>query len=303
MRTVLIASIALMIAGNGASGAEQVDPKKLEFKNEPGWIWHVGPMGFGGDVMSTGGLVFRLDDLKSDQLLMTLAYLEQSAPHVAGFRPVVFNASGERFDFTHSGGGASDGVVLNGFVLDLKKLPRDQIKFFGIEKLTEDGLRDVLAPAAFRKLKESGVNALPFPRLGERYEFELTTIDGKKISSKDLEGKVVLLDFWATWCSPCMAKMTKMKEIYQEIHGRGFEIVGVSHDYTVERAQRTITEQKLPWPNVVAPVDDEQQKLWCQATGVSSLPRLLLIDRAGILRADVSPDDLPTEIKTLMSKP
>ena len=137
--------------------------------------------------------------------------------------------------------------------------------------------------------------------VGERFEFELTTVDGKRISSEALRGRVVLLDFWAKWCGPCMAKMPRLKETYEKLHGRGFEIVGLSHDYTLEQARRVIADQKLSWPNVVAPIDNEQRHAWFEATGTGSLPRLLLLDRKGILRAEVSPHNLDAEIEKLMN--
>jgi thiol-disulfide isomerase/thioredoxin len=158
-----------------------------------------------------------------------------------------------------------------------------------------------VAPAALRQLKAAGVDALPFPIIGERYEFELTAIDGKRIDSKALRGKVVLLDFWARWCGPCMVKMPKLKETYQRLHGRGFEIVGLNHDYTIAQARRVIADQKLPWPNVVAPLDKDHRRAWLEATGTGPIPRLLLLDREGILRADVSPYNLEAEIEKMMS--
>jgi beta-lactamase regulating signal transducer with metallopeptidase domain/peroxiredoxin len=272
-----------------------------KFQNGMGWIWHLKPHPANWYMLASRGLVLRLDELKHDQLLLTLARSTESTREAVDFRPVAFNASGQRFEFTTACGGGAEGVNMNGFVLDLKRLPRNQIKFIGIEKLTKDNLRDVVAPAAFQKLKGAHVNALPFPRLGEHYDFELTTIDGKKIASTDLHGKVVLLDFWATWCSPCMTKMPRLKQTYQKLNRRGFEIVGLNHDQTLEEAKRTIAKQELPWPNVLAPTG--QLELWFAATGTGPLPRLLLLDRNGILRADISPDSLDAEIEKLVNKP
>jgi beta-lactamase regulating signal transducer with metallopeptidase domain/thiol-disulfide isomerase/thioredoxin len=274
--------------------------KNLTFENSAGWIWHIEPESAKWATMATRGLVLRLDELKDNRLLLTLAYSEKPAGEVVEFRPVAFDESGKRFEFSDDCGGGAEYVHLNGFTIDLKKIPRKQIEFIGVEKLTKDKLRDVVAPAAFQKLKEARVNALPFPRLGERYNFELTTLDGKKLGSTDLRGKVVLLDFWSTWCGPCMAKMPKLKQTYQRLAGRGFEVVGLNHDRTLEEATRAAAKQQLPWPNVFAPAD--QRELWFAATGTGPLPRLLLLDRDGIVRADVSPGDLEAEIEKLINK-
>jgi thiol-disulfide isomerase/thioredoxin len=284
-----------------ATVAQGAEPR---FENEQGWVWHIRPSEAGWGTTATQGLVMRLDELKGDKLLLTLAHGQDSMRDMVRVRPVAFDAEGKRVEFRANSGGGSGSVSMTGFVLDLKEIPRERIKLIGIEKLTKDGLERVIAPAAYRKLKEAGVNVLAYPRVGQPYEFDLTTIDGKKISSKDLRGKVVLLDFWAKWCGPCMAKMPKLKETYARLHERGLEVVGVNHDNDLETAKRVIAEQKLPWANVMAPVGEEGQlSLWYAASGTQSLPRLLLIDREGVLRAEVAPYQLEGEIEKLVGKP
>jgi len=302
MKQVWVGALVLLTAGHGVLDAQEKE-QRPKFENEVGWTWHLKPQPAGWESMSGDGLSMRLDELKDERLLFTLAHSVEANREAVKFRPVAFDAARRRFEFKSDSGGSSGDAALKAYLFDLKNLPRNQIKFIGIEKLTRENLRNVLAPAALRKLKESGVQALSFPRIGERYDFELTTIDGKKISSQELRGKVVLLDFWAKWCGPCMAKMPKLKETYQKLNGRSFEIVGLNHDWTLEVAQRTIAQQGLPWPNVLAPVDAELREHWMTATGTASLPRLLLLDREGILRADVSPQALEVEIEKLMNKP
>ena len=301
---VLIQWAILQAAVCGTLGAEPPE-QKPNFENDIGWSWHVKPRPFRlHGLFAMNNVVVDTYELKGDQLLLTLARSPQSVKNVVRFRPVAFDRSGQRFVFNPGNGGSysdrNGSVEFNGFVLDLKTVTLDQIKWVGIERLTQDSLRDVVAPAAFEKLKEAGVNALPFPRLGERYEFELTAIGGKKISSRDLQGKVVLLDFWAKWCMPCMEKMPKLKEAYQKLHKDGFEVVGLNHDRSIEEAKRTIAQLELPWPNVFAPPDKDQMALWFTATGTGPLPRLLLIDRDGILRAEPSTLTLSAEIEQIV---
>ena len=299
VRKVCGSVIGCLLIATVAQGAEP------RFENEQGWVWQIRPSEAGWSTTATQSVVMRLDELKGDKLLLTLAYGQDSMRDMVRVRPVAFDVEGKRLEFRANSGGGSGSVSMTGFVLDLKETPRDRIKFIGIEKLTKEGLERVIAPAAYRKLKEAGagVNVLGYPRVGEPYEFELTTIDGKKISSKDLRGKVVLLDFWAKWCGPCMAKMPKLKQTYERLHERGLEVVGVNHDNDVETAKRVIAEQKLPWANVMPPTEEGLRSLWYEANGTQSLPRLLLIDREGVLRADVSPHQLEAEIEKLMGKP
>ncbi len=296
---LVLATVISALGVRGEIGKEPV------FTNDDGWVWHLKPSGAGADWTSANieGLAMRLDELKSGKLLLTLAHTEEATRDIVRFRPVAFNASGQRFEFTRDSGGSTEGVALEGYLLDLKILPREEVKYLGLEKLTKDNLRDVVAPAAFQKLKNSGTQALPFPRIGERYDFELATIDGKQIGSREVHGKVVLLDFWARWCGPCMVKLPKLKETYRKLNNRGFEVVGLNHDWTLEEAKRTIAQQELPWPNVLAPTNKDQRELWLIASGTGALPRLLLIDRDGILRADILPQELDKKIEKLIEKP
>jgi thiol-disulfide isomerase/thioredoxin len=291
------------IATFGAAAAD-ADGGGPAFGNAIGWTWHFKPSAARWSVHSLGVLdiVMQQYEINGDNLLLTLAYLPQAHKDIVEFRPVAFDASGQRFEFAFDSSGGSSNITLQGYLLDLKKLPRAQMKFIGVEKLPRDNVRDVLAPAAFQQLKDAGIKALPFPRIGVRYDFELTAADGMKINSRNLRGKVVLLNFWASWCGPCMAKMPKLKGMYHRLHSRGFEIVGLNHDHTLADAERAIAKQALPWPNIPGPADDGHRELWGKTTGTLALPRLLLIDRDGILRAEVSADELEADIAKLISK-
>lgn len=81
-------------------------------------------------------------------------------------------------------------------------------------------------------------------------EFELTTPDGKKLALKDLRGHIVLIDFWASWCGPCMDEMPNVKAIYEKYHDRGLEIVGVSMDNNKANWERAIERAGLVWHHV-----------------------------------------------------
>lgn len=302
MRILLLVVLLLLLECPCGFGADNPGQKPA-FTNESGWVWHIKPFNTSIPGSSASrGLVLRLDELKGERILLTLAHSEKSTPDVVRFRPVVFNESGQRFEFSLAEGGADGGVALTAYTLDLTRVPGDQIKYVGIEKLTRVALQDVFAPAALQKLRDGKANALPFPRVGKRYDFELTTIDGKRINASDFRGKVVLLDFWAKWCAPCMAKMPKLKDTYQKLNHRGFEIIGLNHDHSLAVAKRTIAEQDLPWTNVLAPVEKEQREFWMTATGTESLPRLLLIDRDGILIAETSITELEADIDRLLSQ-
>ena len=269
--------------------------------SEAGWTWQVKPMPASSS-SATKGVVLTLNQLKDGSLLLTAAFSQKSSQGVYSFRAVAFDQSSRRYEFDFQGGASSDGVFLKSYRLPSDRLSTEELKLIGIEKLTRDNLRTIVAPGAFSKLKQAGEQGLNYPEIGKSYSFELTTIDGATIRSEDLAGKVVLLDFWASWCTPCMAKMPKLKEIYQKLSSRGFEVIGLNHDNSLEVAKRLNRKEQLPWPLVLAPTGKQARELWNTAAGISALPRLWLIDRKGIMRADIYPDKLEQEIYRLIDE-
>src|SRR5205085_2372918 len=82
------------------------------------------------------------------------------------------------------------------------------------------------------------------------FTLKFTALDGRAIELMALRGKVVLLDFWATWCTPCIAELPKLKEVYARYHDRGFELIGISLDRAEDRQKLVdfIARENLSWP-------------------------------------------------------
>ena len=111
-------------------------------------------------------------------------------------------------------------------------------------------------------------------------ELEFSDPDGKVRKLSDLRGKVVLIDFWASWCGPCRKENPHVRAMYERYHDRGFEVFSVSLDNNKDRWKDAIAKDNLSWPNHVSDL-----KGWGSAAaklyGVSSIPSTFLVDKEG----------------------
>ncbi len=106
-------------------------------------------------------------------------------------------------------------------------------------------------------------------------DFKLRTLDGKEVSLSDYRGKVVLINFWATWCPPCREEMPLFKRVYERYKNKGFEILAVSTDTSIDPVKKFVKEYKLDFPVLLD--TDNISSLY----GIQGLPTSFLIDREG----------------------
>src|SRR5262249_55787459 len=110
-------------------------------------------------------------------------------------------------------------------------------------------------------------------------------IRGRTIRSDAYRGKYVLLDFWATWCGPCVAELPRLQAAYRAYHDAGLEIIGISLDESKDAVIEFVKARQIPWPQVHGPGASGDL---IQALGVSSIPATYLIDPEGtIIRLDL----------------
>jgi thiol-disulfide isomerase/thioredoxin len=117
---------------------------------------------------------------------------------------------------------------------------------------------------------------------GSPMEITGTLLDGTPFDQKKLAGKVVLVDFWATWCGPCVAEIPNMLEEYEKYHDKGFEIVGVSLDEDRDAVMQFVRERKIPWPILHERSEGAGwQHPLATHYGITGIPQLILIGRDG----------------------
>ena len=134
--------------------------------------------------------------------------------------------------------------------------------------------------AKVRELGESFAGKLRLLELpGKPMDIKGDLLDGKAFDQRSLSGKVVLVDFWATWCGPCVAEIPNMLEQYEKYHAKGFEVVGISLDEEKEKVDAFVSEHKIPWPIIYA--GKGWQDPTAQFYGISGIPQLILIGRDG----------------------
>ncbi len=119
-------------------------------------------------------------------------------------------------------------------------------------------------------------NSTPgFAKGTEAPDFTAKTLNGDEITLSKLRGKVVVLNFWATWCPPCRSEMPLFQRVYKKYSDRGFEIIGVSTDASEGQVRKFVKEFGLTFPIIM-----DKQNLTAKFN-VSGLPTSFLIDRDG----------------------
>jgi thiol-disulfide isomerase/thioredoxin len=119
------------------------------------------------------------------------------------------------------------------------------------------------------------------PGVGDTLEMAFTALDGREVNLADLKGKVVLVDFWATWCLPCVRAMPAIKALYAEFQEKGFEIIGISLDSDKEKLEKYLASEGIAWPNFFDGLgwDNEIANRY----GIESIPATFLIGPDGLI--------------------
>lgn len=132
-------------------------------------------------------------------------------------------------------------------------------------------------------------------------EIRLPDTSGAAVSLHAMKGKVVLVDFWASWCRPCRQNNPALVDLHKKFKGKDFEILGVSIDKSKADWIRAIQKDRLTWPQVLDPGGWDAQST--ANYGVDAIPASFLIDKEGVIRGvDLYGRELEGMIRKLLEK-
>lgn len=152
------------------------------------------------------------------------------------------------------------------------------------------------------ELKESIAKMKALAPGAKAPDFTLPTATGEEFSLESLQGHIVILDFWASWCAPCIAEMPTVKEIYAKYKDKGLKVVGISMDNSKAAWMKSIDKIQIPWLHVSS-LKGMKRCPVAELYQVYAIPKLYIIDKEGkIVDKDLRGEDLKKKVDELFAR-
>lgn len=191
--------------------------------------------------------------------------------------------------------------------LELAYMAASGLERLGNDKLAKEAYAtfgELFASNNDDRLKSYGEKMLSVARRldlpGNSIDISGRTLAGTEFDWESYRGKVVLIDFWATWCPPCVAELPNVKKQYEKYHDRGFDVVGISLDQDAEGLETFIKERELPWVTLFDGEAGPEHPV-AMRYGITAIPQVILVDREGlVVSMDAHGEELERQLENLL---
>jgi thiol-disulfide isomerase/thioredoxin len=246
-----------------------------------------------------------------------IAAPDASAETKAGARYLVAEKRMEALESSSTDTNGAVRTAADVAILELRQLYPDDVRtvrvqfdMAGLLKLRDPGatesiLRELATsknPQAAAMARQQLVAMKTQQSLGkEPLDLKFQAVDGTAVDLAKLRGKVVLLDFWATWCGPCRMEIPNVVATYKGLHSQGFEIIGISLDQNKEQMVNFTKAAGMTWPEYF------DGKSWANEIstryGINAIPAAWLLDKKGIVRStEARAGNLEQQVKRLLAE-
>jgi thiol-disulfide isomerase/thioredoxin len=145
------------------------------------------------------------------------------------------------------------------------------------------------------------VGELSMPSVGDTMEIAFTATDGSAVDLAKMKDKVVLVDFWATWCGPCVGEMPNVIAAYEQFHEKGFEVIGISLDQDKGALDGFVKQRGMPWAQYFDGKGWENDLV--KKYGIRGIPATFLIGKDGkVVASNLRGEELGAKVKELLGE-